>query len=154
MYTLVNLHPDEKRSRLYAANFLQPGLIPVCTPVRFVETTKRYTDFCVVESGKVYRYIQHKSAASESFEAHLQRYFGASCPQAEIDALSELDKKGIREGKAFIGMTRPGVFFAIGYPPADRNPDLQAPRLVYFKSRFDRMQVAFDDNGVVSDIRD
>ena len=30
VYTLVNLHPDEQRHRLYSVNYQQSGLIPRC----------------------------------------------------------------------------------------------------------------------------
>jgi hypothetical protein len=38
-YTLVNLHPDENRARLYSVNYLQAGLIPLCSRVTIHEAT-------------------------------------------------------------------------------------------------------------------
>jgi hypothetical protein len=151
-YTLVNLHPDNERSRLYAVNFQQPGLIPVCSEVEYLGLGRKSLKFRVVSTNREYKYFNHKAAA-ESFVEHLNRFFGPSCPSDEIESLSELDRQGVREGRAIVGMTRRGVILAMGHPPRHVNPDPNAPAFIYWKNRFVRVQVQFGPDGFVSGIR-
>ena len=57
VYTLTNLHPDETRSRLYAVNFQQPGLIPRCTAVRITRLRRSEMNFVVIERNREYEYL-------------------------------------------------------------------------------------------------
>lgn len=153
VYTLVNLHPDEARAKLYAVNYQQEGLIPLCTPVELVDLGRKRLTFRVRETGRTYDYDYHK-AAVEPFPVHLQRYFGTTCNTAEVKKLGAKDREGIRKGRALPGMTRQGVIYAIGYPPPHRTPTLEADRWVYWESRFDTMAVVFDAQGRVKEIDD
>jgi hypothetical protein len=153
VYTLVNLHPDEVRARLYAVNYQQSGLIPRCTEVDLIEIDGESLLFRVPETSREYHYYYHK-AASEPFDQHLLKYFGSSCNPGDVRSLSDTDQAGIREGKASAGMTKQGVLYAIGYPPPHVTPDLEAKEWTYWKNRFDRMIVVFDDEGRVVEIRD
>lgn len=152
-FTLVDLHPDDERSRLYAVNFQQAGLIPVCSEVEYVGLGRKAFEFRVVSTDRVYTYFNHKAAA-EPFVDHLKRFFGPSCPRAEIDSLSATDRQGIREGRAIVGMTRRGVILAMGYPPRHVNPNLDAPSFTYWKNRFNRVRIHFGPDGRVSSIED
>lgn len=153
VYTKTNLHPDESRQRLYAANFQQAGLIPVCTRVRIDDASEKALEFRRVDTGREYTYSNHKTNP-EPFADHLLRYFGFSCPEAEIRTLSALDRKGIEEGIAKVGMSKRGVILALGYPPKHetRNPESDNS-WIYWSNRFNRFSVEFDQYGKVSRIR-
>src|SRR5262245_10385248 len=118
--TLVNLQPDEERAVLYAANFQLSGLMPMCTPVELVELDSERLVFRNLKTEKTYEYVDHK-AAGEPFPAHLARYFGTDCQRDSIAAMSEIDRKGISQGKALVGMSKQGVVLAMGYPPRHVN---------------------------------
>lgn len=148
-YTLVNLHPDNERSRLFAVNYQQAGLIPVCSEVEYVELGAKVFKFRVVSTNRVYEYVNHKAAA-EPFPDHLARFFGAACPQKELGSLSEADRRGVREGKPLVGMTRRGVILAMGWPPRHANPDPNASSFLYWQNRFNKVRVDFGENGRVS----
>src|SRR5262245_18020766 len=77
--TLVNLHPDNERSRLYAVNYQQAGLIPVCSEIEYRGLDGDTFRFRVVATDRVYEYLYH-DAAAEPFVDHLHRFFGESCP--------------------------------------------------------------------------
>lgn len=151
-YTLVNLHPDNERSRLYAVNFQQRGLIPVCSEVEFLGLGAKSFKFRVVSTNRDYEYVNHKAAA-EPFPDHVARFFGPTCPKEEIVALSEIDRRGIREGRAIEGMSRRGVILAMGHPPRHVNPDQTAPSFMYWKNRFNRVEIQFGPDDVVTGIR-
>jgi outer membrane protein assembly factor BamE (lipoprotein component of BamABCDE complex) len=69
-----------------------------------------------------------------------------------MDKFSELDRKGIAEGKAYVGMTKPGVMTALGYPATHRTPSPDANTWVYWRNRFGTMTVQFDDRGIVTSV--
>lgn len=151
--TLTNLHPDEARGRLFAANYQQIGLLPVCSAVSLLGRSSERLFFRVDATGKGYEYYHH-DAAGEPLPDHLLRVFGSACPRAELDALSELDRRGIAIGKALVGMTKPGVLFAMGAPPRHVTPSLEANRWIYWTNRFNRVAVMFDENGLVALVED
>jgi hypothetical protein len=151
-YTLVNLHPNDEQSLLSAANFQQPGLIPVCSELEYLDLRLKGFTFRVVATDREYLYRNHKTAA-EPFLDHLNRFFGPICPSGEIEFLSEIDRQGIREGRAFVGMTRRGVILAMGHPPRHVNTDPNAPAFYYWKSRLKRVVILFGPDGLVSGIK-
>ena len=151
-FTLVDLHPDNQRSRLYAVNYQQAGLIPVCSEVEYLGLGSKSFKFRVVSTNRAYEYFDHKAAA-EPFPDHLRRFFGPACPREQLASLSELDRKGVREGRAIEGMTRRGVILALGHPPRHVNPDPNAPTLMYWRNRFDRFEIQFGEDDRVVGIR-
>ncbi len=152
VYTLVNLHPDDERGFLYAVNYQQPGLIPVCSEVKLVALKRNKLLFQVVKTGRQYTYFNHKAAA-EPFDAHLLRFFGPECDRKGLERLNAADKAGVQAGTVSKGMTRQGVIFAMGYPPKIRTPDLNGSEWTFWKSRFDTFQVTFDEKGRVDNVK-
>jgi hypothetical protein len=149
--TLVNLHPDEGRARLFAVNYQQDGLIPLCSPVALIDLDDERLVFEVIATGRRYEYYDHKAAA-EPFPDHLARYFGTACPPAR-DTLAGVDLEGVERGVALVGMSKPALVLAIGYPPPHVTPSLDADRWLYWKNRFNRIAISFSE-GQVRAIRD
>ncbi len=153
VYTLVNLHPDIRRSRLYAINYQGGDLIPLCTEVTLLKASKNVLKFEVISTGQRYTYRNHK-AAVEPLAAHLSNFFGRKCNTSKVERLSSIDQKGIREGVAYEGMSRNGIILAMGYPPRHKTPDLMASRWVYWKDRRRLIVVKFGEDGLVNRIED
>lgn len=152
VYTLSNLHPDDVHARLYAVNYQQSGLIPVCTAVKLDKKNKKVLKFTVKDSGRQYQYIYHKAAA-EKLAPHLLNYFGKSCPKAALKALKGVDKKGVEMGKALTGMSKAAVLLALGKPPKHVNPTPKTmQRWTYWSNRFNRFVVVFDDRDRVAQL--
>ena len=151
VYTLVNLHPDEQRHRLYSVNYQQPGLIPLCSKVKIESVDKSKMKFRLLDGDREYEYIFHNSLR-DPIPKHLDRFFGTKC-EPRLETLSEVDRKGIRAGTALTGMTKRGVILAIGYPPEHATPSLDGDVWTYWKNRFGKMHVHFSDGKVVG-IRD
>jgi hypothetical protein len=152
VYTQVNLHPDEKRQRLYSVNYQQPGLLPLCTRVTIESVTSGEMVFAVVDGGRKYTYIFHNSL-QDPIAKHLDRYFGVTCNRARVDALSKIDRDGVLAGQVRIGMSKDAVILAIGYPPEHMTPRLDAGPWRYWKNRFNTFLVHFEGD-VVSRIQD
>jgi len=70
-----------------------------------------------------------------------------------MKSLSKIDQEGIASGRAQADMTREGVLFAMGRPPFHANPSLDAPEWLYWRNRFVRTAVQFDEKGIVINIR-
>jgi len=145
-FTLVNLHPDEVRGRLYSVNYQQAGLIPLCSRVTIHEATISGLTFTVHDTGRTYEYLFHRTLY-ESPEVHIGLYFGGSCQPPQN--LSAVDVQGIREGKALPGMSKQAVILAIGYPPRHANSTLDGDRWRYWKSRWNTILVHFHEGRVV-----
>jgi hypothetical protein len=148
VYTLVNLHPDETRRRLYSVNYQQPGLIPLCTKVKIESVTSDEMTFQVVEDQRRYHYIFHNSLR-DPIAKHLDKYFGPSCPARKIESLSEVDRAGIRQGRVLEGMSKDGVILAVGYPPEHVTPTLESNAWRYWMNRFGTQVIHFVDGKVV-----
>jgi hypothetical protein len=151
VYTLVNLHPDEPRRRLYSVNYQQSGLIPLCSKVKIESVDKRKMTFRLLDGDREYEYVFHNSLR-DPIPKHLDKLFGTKCDR-NPDGLTEQDRKGIRSGTVTTSMTKRGVILAIGYPPEHATPSLDADVWTYWKNRFGKMQVHFT-NGKVTGIRD
>jgi hypothetical protein len=65
----------------------------------------------------------------------------------------EIDRRGIREARAIERMSRRGVVFAMGHPPRHVKPDPDAPALMYWKNRFNRVEIQFGPDDIVTGIR-
>jgi hypothetical protein len=143
VFTLVNLHPDEKSRQLYSVNYQLDGLLPLCTKVRIVSVTHKRMDFELVDGGRKYEYIFHDTLR-DPIPKHLDRFFGKTCPRKKADALGSVDRQGILEGRALPGMTKDGVILAIGYPPDHATPSLESNLWKYWRNRFATRLVTFE----------
>jgi TolB-like protein len=151
LYTLYGLHPD-KKGNLYAASFVQEDYLPPGTAIQFIDDNRTVYKFKVKETGRIYTYEHHKQAG-EDFKAHLIKVFGIAWDPAALTTLSAADQAGIASGKVSAGMSRQGVELALGKRPVVENPDFKAKSWRYWKSRFDTMAVTFDDQGLVSQVK-
>ena len=141
LQTLTNLHPDEVRGRLYSTNYQQNGLIPACSRVKIEELTDVDMHFTVVETGRQYHYVFHRSMR-EPLRRHLERYFG-TCGSEHLSGLNEADQWGLRNGKVKPGMTRRGVILSIGYPPEHGTASLEMDMWRFWNNRLNTFLVEF-----------
>ena len=74
----------------------------------------------------------------------------------KVAGLSELDRDGIYEGRVLLGMSKDGVLTAIGNPPefANSKDIMKARDWHYWLSRFDKITISFNRQGLVSRIVD
>jgi len=71
-----------------------------------------------------------------------------------INNFYELDKMGVKEGRANAGMAKEGVLMALGYPAGHKTPPLQSNTWGYWQYRWKTIAVEFDADGKVKSIRD
>ena len=154
VYTLTNLHADPKRKRLFAVNYQQSKLIPLCTKVTLDALSGKKLIFTTLNDSQTYQYLHHRKAAAEPFDIHLKHYFGSECNTAKAKSLSKVDQEGIKAGTFKKGMSKAGVILAAGYPPRHVTPDTDANAWTYWKNRYNRVVIEFNDKGIVTNIID
>ena len=148
----TNLHADPVKNQLYSTNYQQALLLPIGTQVRVDSVGKKTMEFTISDTGVTYKYTRDKHLV-EPFAANLARYFGADDPTGKITALSEVDKQGITDGMAKVGMSKDGVILACGYPPDHGTPSTEAVVWTYWGNRWVRKLIHFDANGIVSQVQ-
>ena len=66
--------------------------------------------------------------------------------------VNDIDREGIKAGQAMVGMTKQGVMVALGYPARNETPSIDMNTWVFWKTRYTKLRVKFDDNGEVVSI--
>ena len=156
-YLRNNVHVQEHKHEEYRAsyaNWTNPGknhiIIPVNTPVT-VGSFRRGFAIITQDSRKkiLFEYDETRMRMGED------QYIGliTSTQPVKIDDLSEIDQKGIKDGKAYVSMTKDGVRIALGYPAAHQTPSLNENTWVYWTNRFKSFKIEFDENGKVKKIQ-
>lgn len=144
-----NIHAQQgpRDSKASYANWTNPGYGHFILPVN-----------SAVEFGRYHRGLIVKNLADgrKIFFEYSERNMGMSVSQyieliaspqkVKLNRLSIIDQKGIKEGKAYSGMTKNGVRIALGYPAAHKTPSLESNTWIYWRNRFKSMAVQFDDN--------
>jgi len=153
-YTRYNIHYQDKgRIRASYANWTDPGaghgVLPPNTEVMLEDSSYKVLEMKLKDGRKV------------EFEFHADRmkmkapdYFTliTSPTPVSLDGLSDLDKKEVKEGKALPGMSKKGVMTALGYPAVHFTPTLEASEWFFWKDRFGKLKVSFDDQGIVKEV--
>ncbi len=72
--------------------------------------------------------------------------------KVSISHLSIIDKKGIKNGKAYLGMTKEGIITALGYPAKHKTPSLKNKYWIYWKNKLITQIIKFNSEGKVASI--
>lgn len=162
LYTKYNIHTQHKVSRfgkhVYRASYagyVDPGeghvIIPAGSKITVLKTNRKLFRFQVEKDSKVVDFQYHQPRMGMGVDEYIEKI--TSSKPVVLPRLSKKDKKGIAAGKALVGMSRPGVMVALGYPPTHRTPSLDASSWIYWANRFRTIGVDFDSKGRVKAIR-
>ena len=153
-YICCNLHYE--KPEITDANYLRGKLIPLGTRVQILEVRKDSVKFEAAGYPAITLAFKY-GARNLTMDQYLDRIFLVDDPYARFPKLppdgkqaAEVDKtrRMIEDGTVSVGMTREQVLMAIGYPPADRTPALDAPTWKYWASRGDTFEIYFDGDQV------
>ena len=137
------------------ANWTNPGegheIIPVNSPVKIGKWGKGFK-IIKNEDGTEVLFEYHKKRMNMSIDDYLKLITSTS--PISLDDLSEIDKNGIQEGKAYRGMTKDGVRMALGYPATHKTSSLESNTWIYWTNRFGTIAVEFNEQGIVESITD
>lgn len=111
--------------------------------------TKKYA-FDVVDQGYTVSFEFDAKRMGMDYDQYMTMI---TSPQpVSLAGLNPTDRKGIAEGRAFVGMTKQGVLAALGYPAAHKTPSLDENAWIYWKDRFRTLRVEFSPSGTVSQV--
>lgn len=171
LYLKSNIHAQQGATDCKAsyANWTDPGdghfIVPVNTPIRMGELTgigakiRASRGFLIVVLDENFPesrreiFFEYSSPNMGGIDESEYLDLIASSSQTSLGHLSQLDRKGISEGKVYEGMTKEGVRMALGYPAKHRTPSLEENTWIYWRNRFRTMVVEFGQDGKVTLIR-
>lgn len=151
LQTLANVRHEKQE--IQSMNYQLPARIPVCSDITVTKVSKGSMKFLYQDTEYEFVLDKHTKGADISLQQAAQAYFGPKCDQAKMKSLSKVDQEGIAAGRAQVGMTRDGVLYAMGRPPFHANPSLDVPEWMYWRNRFARTAIEFDEKGKVRNVR-
>ena len=161
LYLRYNIHVQNKVRRngdhIYSAsyaNYTDPGsghiIIPAGSKIEIKHVSSREFSFLAPQKGIKVKFEYSVQRMGMSVKEYIQKI--TSPTPVSLAGFSKVDRNGIAQGKALVGMTRAGVMTALGYPAAHRTPSLDASTYIYWTNRFGTVAVKFDNQGKVKKI--
>jgi len=146
LYLQNNIHAQKgpRDSKASYANWTDPGaghyIIPVNTPVKFGRYRRGLTIESMADGS-----ITYFEFNADNLRMGAGQYIEliASPRKADLNALSDIDRKGVQDGKAYIGMSKEGVRMALGYPAPHKTPSLDGNIWIYWRNRWKTLTVEF-----------
>ncbi|MEJ2199675.1 MAG: hypothetical protein P8X63_01465, partial [Desulfuromonadaceae bacterium] len=149
VYTRYNIHVEKRFSnrgdpvyRASYANYIYPPsgqhiILPPNTRILPINKrrlfTKNYGFQVIAENYKVI-FEFDKRRMGMDFEQYMDLI---TSPQpVTLPKLSDIDRKGVTEGRPHVGMSKKGIMMALGYPAAHKTPSLDDNTWTYWKDRF------------------
>jgi hypothetical protein len=139
-----------------SANFREGNLIPINTRIKI-----RSTGGHSITGGEAFEIVtsdgRHKIVVSHDPEKSgmtLDEYKNRllSTNRVDLSGYNEQVQDFIRNGEGAIGMSKDMLVKAIGYPPADLTPDMNAESWIYRLNLLQKTYVTFDRFDNVQDI--
>lgn len=152
-YLNYNFHYSAEKGEAIGsvANFtkvIDHRILPYGSPVKVKSWGSGFT-MIDEKSGKEINVLsRNRFLAGKSLSEYLNLIL-SDTPVSYTD-LSEVDKKGIAEGRPYKGMSKQGVMIALGYPCPHRTSSPDADVWYYWKNRFVDYPVNFENDLVVS----
>lgn len=157
VYTKYNIHIQQKGNTTTAsyANWIGPFAgHSVIEPNTRVVASKWRGGFRLdcVEKGITVLFEYDPGRMNMSASEYVKKI--TSPDPVSYKNLSSVDRKGIKNGEVYRGMSKKGVMAALGYPAAHRTPSPDSDTWTYWTNRFNTIAVRFDDSGKVREVID
>ena len=143
-FLCCNVHYDPHKPEITDAIPSQGTLIPFGTRVEVQKVTRDTVRFEAASHPPITLSYDHGGRGS--FETFLGRFFVSEDPRLKLKKVPARQVKLIEKGMVAPGMSRDQVPMAIGYPPADHTPSLEATTWTYPSG----LVVYFDGSRVTS----
>jgi len=157
LYLKYNVHTQVDRANVLKgsyANYTNPGdghtIIPAGTKINITKKSRRGFFFSHEFSGQEAFVEYHQKNMGMDMDTYIDLITSSS--PINLSKFSATDQKGIKEGKAILGMTREGIMTALGYPASHRTPNLESSRWIYWQNRFRTLAIDFGADDKVSSI--
>ncbi len=152
VYTKYNIHVMDNGRNLKAhyTNWVGPfkghSIIPLNTKV----ISKKWRQGFILErvdtGQNIYFYFNKRDMTMSS-----SQYINIiTSPKKNLmSKFSNLDKKGIKRGKVYKGMTKKGVLAALGYPARHKTSSLKNRYWIYWQNKWLTRMIKFNKDGKV-----
>lgn len=152
LYTKFNMRYDSERKTGSYIQYLKLALLPANSKVRVSGVSGKGFKMTLPD-GETIQVSYKKEWGGKPLDELLGDLFSETESEvaARLAKLSELDRKGVKLGRALEGMSKDGVAAALGPPAAHQTPSVEADLWRYWANRFVMFNVVFKD-GRVSDI--
>src|SRR4029453_7397978 len=145
-----NLRYDPHKPEITDTIAAQGTLLPFATRVEVQKVTKNSVVFAPAGHPPITLDFEH-GGKTLSFDSFLSRLFVTEDPRLKLKKVPARQVKLVEKGTIVPGMSRDQVLLAVGYPPADRTPSLEAATWTYSDGAdADAFVVYFDGNRVSS----
>ncbi len=171
-FTRYNLHYQDKLDRkgnhVYEASYtgwVEPGtghgILPLGTAVALEKGGGKFWEkgftLVIQDPGKLNPPVSTIFVENEPKRTgkNAQEYFELITSPEPVGpgGFPARDQEGIKAGKALPGMSRKGVLAALGYPAAHETPSLEQDTYTYWRDRFRRLVVTFNEAGTVVSVK-
>src|SRR5262249_39370432 len=148
-YLCCNVHYPQGKPEITDAIAWQGALIPFATRVEVQKVTRDSVRFEAPGHAPITLTYEHGSKALP-FSTYLSRLFVTEDPRLKLKKVPAREVKLVEKGTVAPGMNRDQVVMALGYPPADRTPSLEAPAWTYLAGPNETAVVYFAGGRVYS----
>jgi hypothetical protein len=149
-FLCCNLRYDPQKPEITDTIAARGTLVPFATRVEVQKVTKDTVQFEAAGHPPITLAYEHGGKAL-SFDQYLSRLFVTEDPRLKLKKVPARQVKQVEKGTIAPGMSRDQVLLAVGYPPADRTPSLEAAAWTYGDGPdADAFVVYFDGNRVSS----
>ena len=140
----------ERPDQVFTTNFHRGSIIPVNTKFTVSRITGSEIVLTPVESGMVTITIVNVPRHTKiSLREHFDRYFKKQ--PVDLAKFTKDERAAIKDGDLTIGLSKPAVLAAFGYPPSHMT-DLAADQWTFWRARASRTVVYFDKDDKVVQI--
>lgn len=149
-YTLVNLWVEHPKP-IQTTNYHKGELIPVGSKVTILVSTPGKIEFTYNGQTLTLSRTKYTRVDMNTVQA---RTFGSSNPLTgkPFTDLPKTQQDAVKAGQVILGMPKPAVLMAYGYPPEHKTPTTEANYWMYWESKFLTQGVTFTD-GKVSELK-
>ncbi|MCK5313403.1 MAG: hypothetical protein KAJ62_14910 [Desulfobacteraceae bacterium] len=154
-YTKYNIHVIDNGRDLKAhyTNWIGPftghSIIPFNTKVISKKWQKGFI-LEIVDTGQNIYFHFNKRHMTMPVAQYINLITGTE--KILVSQFSNIDKKGIKRGKVYKGMTKKGVLTALGYPAKHKTPSLKNKFWVYWQNKWLTRIIKFNNHGKVISI--
>ncbi|MFO7760468.1 MAG: hypothetical protein ACQES8_06500 [Thermodesulfobacteriota bacterium] len=148
-----------EKEKIWSTGYQVGRLIPAGTKVKDIKFGKKSgyptVAFTGVEDNQTYyAYFNPDHHPGISAQDYMDRLLTSQSFEEITQGLTSKEKKAIETGDVVPGMSKDAVLVSWGYPPETGTGSLDFDVWKFWKNRFDTIEVRFNDEDKVTEIRD
>ena len=141
-YTQHNFWFEKGKS--LTTNYQVGVLVPVNSKVQIRDMDGDELELFIVDIGVDVNVINVEKFTRMSMEQIRDRMLGSA--PVKLEKFSKLGQDNIKIGNMVNGMSKDEVLIARGYPPTHATPSIKINTWTYWRNKFDRLVLQFDDD--------